>query len=118
MKPFKACPNCGSSLNNLNYNRRWFQQTCAAQCHLGFSQYFPTAFTNDELSYLRFDLKDFYVYLYFEKGYFPNQAHIYSFAELQAKNLANPCLVLPSSKLTFPPTPDLNDRIKTLLLFS
>ncbi len=72
-----------------------------------YHQYFDGDFTSDKLRYISFDTKRFHVYVYFEKGFYPNIIHFYSLMELKEKGLASPVINnLPSNRI---PTHELEE---------
>jgi hypothetical protein len=65
-----------------------------------YHQYFDGDFTSDKLRYITFRTARFNVYVYFEKGFYPNIIHFYSHKEMQAKGTAMPIIDnLPSDRI-------------------
>ncbi len=111
MKPLPKCPYCGSNFENIIQNSNWHEQICPLRCNMKYSQYFDGDFTSDKLQYIRFQTKNFYYYVYFEKGFYPNTVHFYSHKELEAHGKAMTILWgVPASRV---PTDELEEIAKS-----
>lgn len=99
MKPLYNCPYCGCRLKEITHNFAWFQKVCPDQCCIQYSQFYHDSFENNELKYISFSTSDFNVYVYFEKGCYPNWAIIYSRKELYKHGKAGPVLKIPAERI-------------------
>lgn len=107
MKPLSNCPYCGCYLKECKQNENWHEKYCPDHCIMEYHQYFDGDFTSDKLRYISFQTAHFHIYVYFEKGFYPNLVHFYSHKEMQAKGKASPILTnLPSDRI---PTHELED---------
>lgn len=107
MKPLSNCPYCGSYLKSVKQNENWHEKYCEERCVMKFHEYFDGDFTSDKLRYITFETEHFNVYVYFEKGFYPNIIHFYSHAEMRAKGTAMPVINnLPSDRI---PTHELEE---------
>jgi hypothetical protein len=107
MKPLTNCPYCGCHLKECKQNENWHEKYCPDHCVMEYHQYFEGDFTSDKLQYISFDTKRFHVYVYFEKGFYPNIIHFYSLMELKDKGLAMPVIDnLPANRV---PTHELEE---------
>ncbi len=92
MKPLHNCPYCGSYLKEVKQNENWHEKYCPDHCVMEYHQYFDGDFTAPQLRYISFDTAHFHVYVYFEKGFYPNIVHFYSHKEMKAKGTAMPVI--------------------------
>lgn len=76
-----------------------------------YHQYFDGDFTSDKLQYITFETARFNVYVYFEKGFYPNIVHFYSHNEMRIHGKAMP--VVPNLPINRIPIQELVDIIET-----
>ena len=100
MKPLLNCPYCGCNLKEVKQNENWHEKYCPDHCIMEYHQYYEGDFTSEKLSYISFHMARYYIYVYFEKGFYPNTIHFYSHRELREKGKASTILWnVPSSRI-------------------
>ncbi len=107
MKPLHNCPYCGCHLESHKQNEGWYEKFCPDRCTMKYHQYFDGDFTAEKLRYISFETAHFHLYVYFEKGFYPNRVHFYSHKEMEAKGTAMPVIdYLPADRI---PTHELEE---------
>jgi hypothetical protein len=111
VKALHNCPYCGCHLQTVSHNESWFEKYCQDRCKMKYHQYHVSSFQDEELRYITFDTGRFNVYVYFEKGYYPNKIHFYSHQEMEIHGKAMPVVDdLPSDRI---PTNELEEIVIT-----
>lgn len=120
MKPFANCPVCGSIFRNINLNKSWWQQLCQARCDADFSQFFPSSFQDEYLSYASFYTKDFHLYLYFEHYYnkdYCGKMYVYNRVFPRGESVQNVQIIAKIPDIDFSNLDKLNNKLKIWNIF-
>ncbi len=120
MKPFPNCPVCDSEFYDINHNTAWWQQLCKARCDADFSQFFPSSFQDEHLSYASFYTKDFHLYLYFEHYYNEKQRnlmYLYNRIFPRGESVQNVQIIAKIPEIDFKNLDKLNNKLKIWNMF-
>lgn len=122
MKPLKQCPVCQSKLKRRNYNKAWWEESCEdSSSH--YHQYYNLSFEDEELKYINFYTKTFFVYTYFS-GVYPTVENYIGLSMVyyrifpRGQSTQQPCLKIRDLEIDLNNLDKLEQKLKTLLTFS
>lgn len=117
MNKFLSCPYCNNKELTQWQGGSLYEESCQL-CHIHFSQYFKTSLQDTEIGYINFKTDNFIVYHYYD-AYEPNTlTHIYHRVFPRDQNTQNPCLTLCNLPIDFTKLDLLDNKFKTLIIFS
>lgn len=119
MKPLKQCPGCQEPMIESNINRLIYER-CEKYCSLDYYQYFEKSIKDEELSYITFHTKDFYIYSYFKQQYSlpAGITHVYHNIFPRGESSQSPFIKLTNLIIDFNNLDVLNNKLLTYSTFS